>query len=139
MYISRALRKYGNEKFSFEILEYCEVKDLMAREGHYLNLFKKQNVSLYNIATDPTAPMAGRKHSPKTIQQMSEAHLKRYMEGENNPFFNKKHSDELLKIMSEAKGGENNPMFGKNHSAETRKKMSAAKLGQARPEGSGRP
>ena len=76
MYISRALAKHGHDKFSFEILEYCEVKDLMAREGHYLNLFKKQNVSLYNIATDPTAPMAGRKHSPKTIQQMSEARLK---------------------------------------------------------------
>lgn len=139
MYISRALRLHGIGKFSFEILEYCEVKELMAREGHYLNLFKKQNVSLYNIATDPTAPMAGRKHSPKSIQQMSEAHLNWYMEGGNNPFFDKKHSDESRNIMSEAKGGENNPMFGKNHSDETRKKLSAAKFGQAKPEGSGRP
>ena len=90
MYIARALAKQGAENFSFEILEYCEVKDLMAREGYYLNLFKRQNVSLYNIATDPTAPMAGRKHSPKTIQQMAEARLKWYMGGGNNPFFGKK-------------------------------------------------
>jgi group I intron endonuclease len=110
MYICRALLKYGIANFSFGILEYCEIKDLMEREGYYFSLFKKQNVSLYNIATDPTAPMAGRNHSSETIQQMSEARLN--MEGEN-PMLNKKHSDESRKIMSESKGGENNPMFVK--------------------------
>lgn len=138
MYICRALLKYGNENFSFEILEYCGVKDLMEREGYYLNLFERQNVPLYNIATAPTAPMAGRKHSPKTIQQMSDAKIG-LQAGENNPFSGQKHSDEILIKMSEAQKGEYNSMHGKNHSAETRKKMSDAKLGKAKPEGSGRP
>jgi group I intron endonuclease len=79
------------------------------------------------------------KQGNDAIQQMSEARLIWHMEGENNPFLGKKHSDESRNAMSEAKGGENNPMFGKNHSDETRKKMSAAKLGQIKPEGSGRP
>lgn len=139
MYVSRALRKYGPENFSFEILEYCEVKDLMAREGHYLNLFKEQNASLYNLSTDPTAPMAGRSHSPESVQLMSEAHLSRYQKGETNAFFAKKHSEESLEIMRKAKYGDNNPMFGKNHSAETREKISAARLGQRSPKGAGRP
>ena len=38
MPICQALLKHGYENFSFSILEYCEVKVLMDREGYYLNL-----------------------------------------------------------------------------------------------------
>jgi len=30
--------KHGHENFSFSILEYCEVQDILEREGYYLNI-----------------------------------------------------------------------------------------------------
>ena len=44
--ISRALIKYGYSNFTIEILEYCEVSDLLKREQFYLDLLKP----IYNIA-----------------------------------------------------------------------------------------
>jgi len=38
MPICRALLKHGYENFSFSILEYCEVQDILEREGYYLNI-----------------------------------------------------------------------------------------------------
>lgn len=43
--IYKALLKFGYDKFSFTILEYCETKDLSSREQHYVDKFKPQ----YNI------------------------------------------------------------------------------------------
>ena len=45
MLISRALKKYGLENFSLEILEYCSVENLLKREQHYLDMMKPE----YNI------------------------------------------------------------------------------------------
>jgi predicted GIY-YIG superfamily endonuclease len=77
MYICRALRKYGLENFLLEILEYCEPSQCIEREKHFIKLFSPA----YNIVQDPTAPpMAGRKHSPETIEKIS---------GENHHMFGK--------------------------------------------------
>jgi hypothetical protein len=38
MPICRALLKHGHENFSFSILEYCEEKSILEREGYYLNI-----------------------------------------------------------------------------------------------------
>jgi len=43
--IYKALLKYGYSKFSLEILEYCDPKDLTKREQYYLDLLKPN----YNI------------------------------------------------------------------------------------------
>jgi group I intron endonuclease len=52
------------------------------------------------------------------------------MQGEQNPMFGKKHSDETLEKMKQAKQGKydgsKNPMAGKNHSDEAKAKVSAA-------------
>lgn len=51
----RAWNKYGPEKFDFEILEECEVGDLLAREQHYLDLERpKYNIS--KVAGAPSPP-----------------------------------------------------------------------------------
>lgn len=120
MYISRALLKHGHENFSFSILEYCDKKDLMDWEGYYLNILFDADLPRYNISKDPTAPMAGRTHSPESQKKISDATAGRT------------HSDETRKQMSDAR-------TGKQHSDETRKKMSAAKLGKPRAEKAGKP
>jgi group I intron endonuclease len=43
--IQRALSKYGYSNFSLDILEYCELDVLIAREQYYINLIKPE----YNI------------------------------------------------------------------------------------------
>ena len=111
-HICSAILKHGLENFSLEILGYCDKKDLMDREGYYLNLLWEANIPRYNLSKDPTALMFGRKHSPETIKKMSDAKL-----GENHPRFGKNHSDETRKKISDAnkglKAGENHPRFGK--------------------------
>ena len=51
-----------------------------------------------------------------------------YRQGENNPFFGKKHNEKSKIIMSEFKKtayiGEGNPNYGKKHTQETKIKMS---------------
>jgi hypothetical protein len=53
-----------------EILEYCKVSELLTKEKDFIKLLKPE----YNISLDPTASFAGRKHSDKSRQQMSDAH-----------------------------------------------------------------
>ena len=98
MTICCALLKHDHSNFSLEILEYCEISELLIREKYYLaerKLLKPE----YNIAQDPTAPMSGRKHS-----------------------------DETKQIISDAKKGSNHPMYGKNHTEETKKNITGFAL-----------
>jgi hypothetical protein len=49
------------------------------------------------------------------------------LQGENNPMFGKKHTEESISLMRINRGsleGENNPMFGKTQSAEAKQKIS---------------
>lgn len=41
MQINRALLKYGYSNFSLEIIEFCDISSLAAREKHYFNLYLK--------------------------------------------------------------------------------------------------
>jgi hypothetical protein len=63
--IYRALLKYGYSNFSLEILEYCEEKDLLAREQYYLDTLKPE-YNLLKIA----GSWAGYKHSDETLAKM---------------------------------------------------------------------
>lgn len=51
-------------------------------------------------------------------------------EGENNPMYGKKPSEETIQKLREANWGENNPNFGKKHSEETIQKLREARLGK---------
>lgn len=45
MLIYKSLLKYGYSKFSLEILEYCDLSDVIKREQHYIDILKPE----YNI------------------------------------------------------------------------------------------
>jgi hypothetical protein len=61
MLINKALLKYGYSNFSLEILEYCEILDILLREQHYLEILKPE----YNILTN-AANSLGFRHSEET-------------------------------------------------------------------------
>lgn len=53
-YLQRSFNKYGNDAFVFEIIEYCNFKDLIAREQFYIDKFETCNPECgFNLA--PTA------------------------------------------------------------------------------------
>jgi len=63
--IDRALLKHGYSNFSFEILEYCEIKELLKREQYYLDNLKPQ----YNIVKIAGSSL-GYKHTPESLAKM---------------------------------------------------------------------
>jgi hypothetical protein len=55
------------------------------------------------------------------------------LSGKNNPFYGKKHTEEMVKFFSESQKGENHHNYGKSLSAEHRKKISDAHRGKRKP------
>lgn len=55
------------------------------------------------------------------------------MMGENNPMYNKHHSEKIKQKMSITRFGKNNNMYGKHHTEESRQKMSVATSGENNP------
>jgi group I intron endonuclease len=65
--------RYGEDAFSFAVLEYCEPEDLMDREEWWINLLGTRDGDKgYNITeARPGGGMRGRKHTPETRAKMS--------------------------------------------------------------------
>jgi group I intron endonuclease len=108
--LQNSWNKYGEENFTFEIIEKCEERDLMVKESFWMQFYgsyKKKNG--YNLDT-----IKGRKIiSEETKRKISLNHAK-YWEGKD---FSEQHKKRL---------SENNakPMKGKIFSQEHRKKIS---------------
>ena len=89
-FIQRAFNKYGEDSFSYTILEEFEQEDAMwKREEELLEGLS----NTYNM-------MPGGIRGPK-------------MYGKDNPKFGKQISEQQRKLQSEAMSGENHPFFGK--------------------------
>lgn len=112
--LQRAWNKYGEEHFSFEILELCTEDMLDEMETKYINLYDAHGNG-YNI--EP----GGNKNkclSEETKKKIGNANRGR------------QHTEESKNKMSKSKIGKKNSMYGKNHSEEAKRKMSEAKKGK---------
>jgi hypothetical protein len=50
-YLQTSFKKYGEENFSFEIIEYCDTCDLVIRENFFILKYNSNNLSYgYNLA-----------------------------------------------------------------------------------------
>lgn len=111
--IHRALLKYGYSKFTLEILEYCDSKDLINREQYYLDLLKPE----YNILKIAGSRL-GSIHNEESRAKMSSLKTGRKL------------SEEIRAKMSMAKFGlqvgEKNPNFGEM-SQDVKDKISKSK------------
>lgn len=101
--IYKALIKFGYLKFSLEILEYCEPKDVIKREQHYLNILKPE----YNILKT-AGSVLGLKHTEEIRAKIREASLG------NKNMLGKTHTEETKAQIREAQKG-NNSRLGKTH------------------------
>jgi group I intron endonuclease len=112
--IHRAMRKYGFENFSIEVLEEVD-SDLDNREVYWISELDP----LYNM----TSGGEGGDTSKSTkYQEYMKLHSE-LMSGENNPFYGKRHTEETKLLISEKKKGT-------KMSAETKRKISKANIGK---------
>jgi group I intron endonuclease len=130
--LRNAWRKYGEDAFSFEVLDYAPAAALVALEQRYIDRLRACDRSIgMNLA--PTAGTTlGVKHSDETRAKVRASH--KGMSG-------RKHSAETLRKMSEAaarrartpeaRAAMSRWSKGRTLSAETRAKLSAGRKGRA--------
>jgi group I intron endonuclease len=62
--INLAILEHGFSNFSFAVLEFCNIKDLMGREKYYFELL----IPEYNVLKIPGNPIR-RKHSASAVEK----------------------------------------------------------------------
>lgn len=131
--IVRAIKKYGFENFSIEILETftgeSKKQDIIESEIFWIKKMQSNDPNIgYNLLLGGT-DWTGYSHSDETKQILSQKASERY-QGVNNPMFGKNHTKESKEKISinrkknKIAVGENNPFFGKVHSDETKRIIS---------------
>lgn len=119
IHLQRAWNKYGEENFSFEILEIIEddVDMLRQKEQYWMDYYKSYNNNLgYNISHYATGS-GGYEVSDETKEKIRQAAIGR------------KASEATKQKLSEQRTGELNSFYGKHHTDEAKRKMSEAKIG----------
>ena len=138
-HLQNAIRKYGIENFTFEMLEECSKEDCCDRERYWINFYNTLYPNGYNYTTGGENK-SGFNFSNISKQRMSQTATQRC----NNPNERKRLSDiaklrvwddeERNKVSNTLKDRFKDktkvPMYGKKHSAETKNKMSQAHMGQ---------
>lgn len=133
-----AIKKYGKENFSKEILCFCESKkDMDEKEIYYINFFNSTNKQKgYNISQGGGGVLGvslsedrknliskankGKKLSKETRQKISKAHTGRVFTEEHKNKIKHNHHDV---------SGSKNPMFNKYHTEKTKNIISKKNKG----------
>lgn len=117
-YFHKALKKYGEKNFIWEVLDHCNSKkELNEMEFHYIKQYNSFGVTGYNLTFGGEGSI-GYKHSSINRAKMSDASFR----SDNHVNRGKPLSEEWRKRISEAQKG-------KVISEETRRKISASKKG----------
>src|SRR5260221_4490817 len=124
--LQNAWNKYGEQTFTFDVLEQVLPISLTAREQYWFNKLKPFGRKGFNIDRDAGSRL-GNKHSPETLEKMSLSHIGKRLPPEQIEKIRlantgKKRLPESIVRMSQAK-------LGKKYSPVARQKMSQAKLG----------
>jgi len=128
--ISAAIKKYGIENFTKEVIEYCEVKLLNEREKYWIAYFNSTDKTIgYNITNGGdggyTGPAwnLGKSLSEEHRRKVSENHAD--ISGINNPMYGKKHTEESK--LKAAQTRRENPY---KHTESARRRMSQRGTGE---------
>ncbi|WP_434750213.1 NUMOD3 domain-containing DNA-binding protein [Paenibacillus amylolyticus] len=149
-HLQNSWNKYGENNFDVHTVQMFEtgdeVEDLrLAKtlEQEFIEMYKPTGI-LYNKSwSAETGVSKGEDHVHYSkmpwdwmysgdISRWREMIESRNMNGENNPFYGRTHSEETLKVLSEkcANYGEDNGFFGKHHSDETKRLIGSKNRGR---------
>lgn len=112
-HLYNAIKKYGKEHFSINVIETCSYDDMDKREAYWIRELNSLEPNGYNITPGGKKlhgsdnPFFGKHHSEKTKQIISQKNTGR------------KASDEEKEMRRKINSGERNPFYGKRHSKET--------------------
>jgi len=70
-HLQNSYNLYGESNILFEVLEHCDVSNLLEVEQSYIDKYKGTGV-LFNVAEIAGASMRNKRHSAKTIQKMKQ-------------------------------------------------------------------
>lgn len=153
-HLQNAFNLYGQDAFTFEVIEPCEQDKLIEREQYWIDYYRENGETLYNICLIAGNNLGlkfseeakrrlskirkGRKHSEESKRKMSVAKTGVALSDETKAKISASKkgvprgplSEEHKKrIGMKSKG--RTTMLGKHHSEETKKKLSMANKGRA--------
>lgn len=126
--IFNSLKKWGFENHFFEIVEMCSKEQLRELEAKYGRQF---NVLDEYIGLNDNIPKVNKLYSgvsDSVRKKQSENKVGLYLK-DKNPFYNKTHSEETKKTISDFNKGHKH-WVGKSHSIETKQKIKAVRAGK---------
>ena len=134
--IANAVKKYGKDAFTYEILEANVFDELLPDlEVAYIANYNTVSPHGYNLTyggdgagspSEETRRKMSKAHKGKKLGSPSEEHRRKLSEAHKG----KKLSAESIRKRTEAQKGENHHFFGKTLSAEHRRKLSEANKGK---------
>ncbi len=120
--IGKAIRKYGKENFSIEVLDECETqKELNERERFFIATLNCRHPNGYNL------DIGGKGH---VFTEEHKRHLSEAQAGERHHQFGKPLKEETKAKLSLALSGDKNPFYGRKHTDKTKAKISRALQGK---------
>ena len=127
-YLQHAWNKYGEDDFTYSVLEYCNSEELDDREIYYINTLDLLNRDFgYNRKTG--GQHGGSKYSEEARKKMSDSAKASYTDE-----LRQKRSEQLKEMWSnpeerEKRVGKNHPMYGRIRTDEVKKKLSECHKG----------
>ena len=124
--LNKAIRKYGRENFSKEIIDSANtLEELNELEIYYIKLYDAvESNEYYNIAS---GGKSANNYAGKSEEEMNEIRKKFSKRcGEKHPMYGKKFSEEVRNNMRKGHkdfSGKNHPSYGKKRSEETKEKI----------------
>lgn len=115
-HLHRAIKKYGVDNFSFEIVEECKREQLSDKEKYWIKYYNSISPFGYNLTIGGDG---GNTFQYRTEQEMQETKKKisQATSGEKNGFYGKQHSEKTKDILRKCN-------IGKTLSEETKNKLS---------------
>lgn len=136
IYLQRAYNKYGPKSLEIEVVEYCEVNDLLSAEQRHID---EQNpaYNICRIAGSSRGVVLG-PHSEEHRRKIGDAQKGKKISDEQriiigNTHRGKKLSEAHISRLSECSAGANNPFYGKKHAPETIEKVSGYNHHSSKP------
>lgn len=100
----KAVQVYGADNFDFEVIDTAEtIDELNRKEKYWVNYYNAFGKNGYN-ACEGGGNTVGYHHTEESKKKMSVAHKGKW-DGQNNPFYGKKHNAETKAKMSASRAG----------------------------------